>query len=142
MPQLHLLFNHHLTPAQEADAKEHLGAETFFYPSDDIRSLWSQIPPDLTSLSDYLRPIHTWLETQAVVGDFVLIQGDFGACYTMVQASFQLNLIPIYSTTRREAVENQLPDGSTQLTHQFRHVIFRKYANQAQREDKAILRTV
>jgi hypothetical protein len=132
MTQLILLFNHQLTPAQEADAIEHLGVEIFFYPSDEIRRLWSQIPPELTILSDYLRPVYTWLETQSAAGDFVLIQGDFGACYAMVQAAFRMNLIPIYATTRREAVENQLPDGSIQLTHQFRHVKYRKYADHSQ----------
>jgi hypothetical protein len=129
MTQLHLLFNHKLTPAQEADAIDNLGIETSVSPPDDITRLWGQIPPDLASLSDYLKPVETWLADQAAAGDYVLIQGDFGACYRMVQAAFALNLIPIYATTRREAVENHLPDGSIELTHQFRHVIYRKYEN-------------
>ena len=129
MTQLLLLFNHRLTPQQEADAKESLGVQQTISLPADIQQLWGQIPPELTSLSDYLRPVQAWLQYQAAAGDFVLIQGDFGACCSMVHAAFRLNLIPIYATTRREAVEDHLPDGTVQLTHQFRHVIFRKYDN-------------
>jgi len=129
MIRLFLLFNHHLTPAQEADAIENLGIETFVSPPDDITQIWGQIPPDMTGLSDYLKPVEAWLADQAAAGDYVLIQGDFGACYWMVQAAFALNLISIYATTRREAIENHLLDGSIELTHQFRHVIYRGYEN-------------
>ncbi len=127
MTQLFLLFNHRLTPLQEADAITNLGVQQMISPTEDIQRLWCQIPPELTTLSDYLAPVRKWLTDQARPADFVLIQGDFGACCLMVQIVFNLNLIPIYSTTRREAVEEHLPDGSVQLVHQFKHVIFRKY---------------
>lgn len=127
MKTLLLLFNHQLTLPQEADAIDTLGVEDIVSPPDDLRRLWGQIPPELTSLADYLKPVQSWLEKQSKPGDFVLVQGDFGACHWIVQAAFALGLVPIYATTRREAVENHLPDGTVQLTHQFRHVIFRKY---------------
>ena len=127
MTKLFLLFNHHLTPAQKTDAIDTLGIHAFVTPPDNVRRLWSQIPPDLTTLSDYLQPVQSWIEGQTMPGDYVLIQGDFGACHWMVQAAFAMGLVPIYATTRREAIETHLPDGTVQLTHQFRHVIFRKY---------------
>jgi hypothetical protein len=127
MPQLFLIFNHQLTALQETDAKTNLGVRQIIAPSATIHRLWSQIPPELTKLSDYLQPVRDWLTNQSSPGDYVLIQGDFGAVHVMVQTAFQLNLIPIYSTTRREAVEDHLPDGTVRLTHQFKHVTFRKY---------------
>ena len=127
MIKLFLLFNHQLTPTQQTDAIDTLGIDDVVSPPDNIRRLWGQIPPDLTTLSDYLQPVQLWIESQAKPGDYVLIQGDFGACHWMVQAAFSMNLVPIYATTRREAVEIHQPDGTVQLTHQFRHVIFRKY---------------
>jgi probable selenium-dependent hydroxylase accessory protein YqeC len=42
----------------------------------------------------------------------VLIQGDFGACYHVVERAFRLGLVPLYSTTRRIAVEQHLEAGS------------------------------
>ena len=60
-------------------------------------------------------------------GDYALIQGDFGACYIMVNFAFEQGLIPIYSTTVREAIEEPKDDGSVKLVHQFNHQIFRRY---------------
>ena len=93
----------------------------------DLKALWRQIPPDLTEIDNYLEPVKTWLARQSAESDFVLIQGDFGACYIMVQFAFEKGLVPVYSTTRRKAVEEHGNDGSIKLVHQFKHQIFRKY---------------
>ncbi|WP_211232801.1 CRISPR-associated protein Csx20 [Desulfatirhabdium butyrativorans] len=127
MSQLLLLFNHELTLVQKADARQRLGVETFLSPPEEIRALWCQIPPELDHLADYLASVQQWLQTHGKPGDAILIQGDFGACFYMAQAAFSLGLIPVYATTRREAVETPMPDGSIQLTHRFRHAGFRRY---------------
>jgi hypothetical protein len=44
----------------------------------------------------------------------------------MVNFAFEIGLIPVYSTTAREAVE-EYDDGTIKLVHHFRHQIFRKY---------------
>ncbi len=112
---------------QESDARRCLGITVFIDPPADIQTLWGQIPSELAALSDYLLPVQNWLAVHAKPHDCVLVQGDFGACFLIAQMAFRLNLVAIYATTRREAVEEHLPDGSVRLTHQFRHVIFRKY---------------
>jgi len=128
MPRsLFLIFNHEITPVQENDARDSLGIERIICLSPDLKNLWRQIPPDLTEISNYLEPIKTWLARQAVESDYVLIQGEFGACFIMVNFAFEINLIPIYSTTEREAVEERKEDGTINLSHQFRHRIFRRY---------------
>jgi len=74
-----------------------------------------------------------WLKDEYVMQpcaepvNHVLIQGDCGACYILVQVSFRLKLIPIYSTTQRKAVEENGPEGAVRLTHEFKHVLFSKY---------------
>ncbi|MBW2659998.1 MAG: hypothetical protein JRC87_10485, partial [Deltaproteobacteria bacterium] len=45
----------------------------------------------------------------------VLIQGDFGACYLLIQHALNKDYIPIYSTTERKAVERQLEDDQVEL---------------------------
>ena len=60
-------------------------------------------------------------------GDHVLIQGDFGACCLFVQLALEKDLIPIYSTTRREAQETPQPDGTVKTVHHFRHRRFRRF---------------
>ncbi len=124
---LFLLFNHTLTPEQHADAQASLGVGTVVVPSKDIRGLWSNLPPEPEGLFDVLDPIRQWLAGNAQVGDVVLIQGDFGACWLMVQYAREQGLLPIYSTTRRLAEELPQPDGSVKLVHHFRHVRFREY---------------
>ena len=124
---LFLIFNHDITPVQERDARDSLGVQQIINMPPDLKEMWRQIPPDLTEISSYLKPIKNWLALQAAESDYVLIQGDFGACYIMVNFAFEISLIPIYSTTQRDVSEEHKEDGIVNLSHQFRHRIFRKY---------------
>ncbi|QTA92048.1 CRISPR-associated protein Csx20 [Desulfonema magnum] len=121
------VFNHQLTPEQESDARTSIGVGEIIALPPDLKELWGQIPPHLSELGDYLEPVKDWLASRAKAGDYVLIQGDFGACYIMVRFAFENRLIPVYATTKREAVEEHQEDGTVKMIHQFRHQIFRKY---------------
>ena len=125
--RLFLIFNHDITGIQEEDAKQSLGVDTLVDLPPDMKRIWSDIPPGLKEIRGYLQPVMEWLGEHAEEGDFVLIQGDFGACYLMVRFCFENGLVPIYSTSRREAVEEHLPDGSISLNHVFKHKKFRRY---------------
>ena len=126
-PRLFLLFNHKITPLQEEDAYTSLGVRRIVEPPEELLRLWRRIPPDLRKIESFLSPIQDWLTARAEKGDFILIQGDFGACFLMVQFAFEKGFVPIYSTTEREAVEIHGEDGSVTLTHRFQHRIFRRY---------------
>lgn len=127
MPNLFLLFNHQLTAAQRAAAGSDLGVRQIIHPPPEVRSIWSNIPPEETSIFSFLAPVRSWLEAEAGPGDFVLIQGDFGACYLMVNFAFEKGLVPVYSTTSRVAREERQADGGVRLVHTFNHVRYRKY---------------
>jgi hypothetical protein len=127
MTRLFLLFNHSITPTQESDALASLGVSKIVLPPAEIKALWCQIPPDLPEISTYLRPVRQWIETSASPGDYVLIQGDFGACCLMADFAFRQEIVPVYSTTHREMSETLDADGSICLTHRFDHRIFRRY---------------
>lgn len=122
-----LLFNHHLTPDQEQDARRKLGIAKVVEPPKALRELWANVPPELLKLSVYLDPLKEWLAAHALPGDYVLIQGDFGATYLMVISALQCGLVPVYSTTERQATEEPQPDGSIKLSHRFLHKRFRTY---------------
>ncbi len=126
MPTLHLLFSHHLTPEQEQDAKESLKVDRFIYLPKDLQRLFSNVPPDLEDLSEYVKPFVEYLLQNAEVGDYVLIQGDFGLSYRLIQTSLTLGLIPIYATTERETIE-RVENGKTIKISSFRHIRFRRY---------------
>lgn len=127
LPRLFLLFNHKITPLQKADAHASLGVDRIVEPPEDLLQLWRRIPPDLRKIESFLSPIRDWLTARAEKGDYILIQGDFGACFLMVRFAFEKGFVPIYSTTEREAVEAHGEDGSVTLTHRFQHRIFRRY---------------
>ncbi|MBU4186046.1 MAG: CRISPR-associated protein Csx20 [Desulfobacteraceae bacterium] len=126
---LFLIFNHEITPVQESDARGSLGIQQIICLPPDLKTLWRQVPPDLAEISNYLEPVKNWLASAAEKNDYVLIQGDFGACFIMVNFAFEIGLIPIYSTTDREATEEYKQNGVVKLMHQFRHRIFRKYGD-------------
>jgi hypothetical protein len=124
---LFLLFNHRLTERQAEDARTSLGIRSIVEPPAEVRQLWQTVAPDLPAIADYIAPVRNWLAGSASRNDHVLIQGDFGATYLMVQFAFELGLIPVYSTTKRQAEEQHGEDGSVMLTHRFRHCQFRRY---------------
>lgn len=124
---LYLIFNHTFTPAQEADARAALGVERIETMPAAAVAAWGDVPAGAPAIWDHLAPVRDWLRERAAPGDFVLIQGDFGACFLMVRFAFENGFNPIYATTRREATEETQPDGSVRLTHRFRHVRFRAY---------------
>ncbi len=124
---MYLVFNHRFTTGQEAAARGQLGVGRFAPLPPDLRDLWGQVPPDLPELLPYLAPLRQWLAAQAARGDYVLVQGDFGATYLMVRFCLEQGLIPIYATTRREAREEHRPDGSVRMSHRFQHQMFRQY---------------
>lgn len=122
-----LLFNHRLTKKQEMSARQTLNVARIVEPPDDLAQLWRHVPPEQAEIQAYLAPIRQWLTSKASAGDYVLIQGDFGATYLMVAFAMENGYFPIYSTTYRMAVEEDEKDDSVKVTHNFEHRIFRKY---------------
>ena len=127
MRQFIILFNHTLTKQQQDDAKRILGVSGFISPPLHLKEKWRQIPADLDDISAYLSPLIQWLEQEMTTGDFLLIQGDFGASFYIADWAIANGFIPIYSTTKRIARENQHDNGHVSLQHQFYHVHYRKY---------------
>jgi hypothetical protein len=123
------IFNHTLTDAQVDDAREHLGVECIVSPPERLQNLWRQVPADLEGIDGYLAPVKDWLAAEGRPGDFVLVQGDFGATWIMVNHAFKLGLVPVYSTTERQAEETITGDGAVRLVHHFQHRRFRRYGD-------------
>lgn len=122
-----VLFNHQLNDLQRNDARRSLGVAEFVCPPPELQALWRQVPADLEAIAEYLSPLMDWMAKAGQVGDYVLIQGDFGATYMMVNFAFELGLVPVYSTTERQAEETVAEDGAVRLVHTFRHRRFRRY---------------
>lgn len=121
-----LLLNHDMSDPQKQDALS-IGVNNLIRLPSGLKRIWENIPPDVERLGPLLTPVKEWLEANALKNDYALIQGDFGACWIMVNFAFRLKLIPVYSTTERKAIEVKEKNGSIKTVRQFKHVIFRKY---------------
>ena len=126
MNKMFLLFSHTLTKNQKDDAMKSFGIEEFIYLPKDLQELFSNVPNDLKKLSEYLTPIKLFLKQYSKEGDFVLIQGDFGATYILVNFAKSLKLRAVYSTTKRVTQEFE-GDGKIIKKSIFEHERFREY---------------
>lgn len=122
-----LIFSHKLSGEQREDMEKNLKVKEILYLKEDLQKKWSNIPPELESLEEYLSEILYWIDDNFSKGDYILVQGDFGATYIVVEYCKVKELIPIYSTTKRIAIEESLEDGTTRNINHFKHIRFRKY---------------
>ena len=125
MKKMFILISHNLTTEQEKDAKTSLQVDEFIYIKNNI---WQNIPPENENISDLLDDIKKFILKNAKKGDLLLVQGDFGATYILVNFAFQNDLIPIYATSRREVKEKRENEQVVTI-RTFKHIRFRKYDN-------------
>ena len=126
MIKIFTLINHILTQRQLKELNQLYGADCkIIYPPQDIKDYWAQVPPLPILEDNQICEITQWLE-QANKGDVLLVQGDFGATFTIVDYALKKGLIPIQSVTKR--VETEEYDGEKVFKHYiFMHECFRKY---------------
>lgn len=127
MKKMFLLFSHKLNEEQRISAKETLGVEKFICMPEELAKAWGAIPPEPDSIDEYLDIFRQWLREEAGKEDVVLISGDFGASYKMVNWCFANALLPVYVTTKRIMRESEKSDGCMEKVSIFKHVRFRRY---------------
>ena len=129
MKNLFLLFSHSLTEEQKQDAQKSLGVTDFVKLPEDLQAIFSDVPPELETLNEYLKPILEWIAEEANnLEDYILIQGDFGVTYYLVDYCKSANLAtPVYATTKRQSIDEEQADGSIVTKRTFKHVMFREY---------------
>ena len=127
MKQLALLFSHNLTSDQQEDVEKNLKVNIIYSLPDALQKLWSQVPtPQDLDFNLYLEEIKSFLSHSLSRGDYLLIQGDFGATYHMVNYAKEQGFIPIYSVNQRISKE-KLEEGIVKKYSEFKHECFREY---------------
>lgn len=127
MPKLLVLLNHTLTDEQITEAKEKLKVTEIIEPPIRQKNIWSQMPPDENRHNLFTEEIIRWIKESADKGDFILVQGEFGATFTIVDFCLKNCFVPIYATSERKAEEIRNPDGSVEKRIVFKHMGFKKY---------------
>jgi hypothetical protein len=124
--RMFLIFSHRLTDMQKHQAETELGIEEFVYLPENLSQKWSNVPPDIETLDEYLHDLLAWLDGNSSEGDYVLVQGDYGATFMVVTYCLKRKLIPVYATTRR-VVRERNEGGKVITVREFEHVDFRRY---------------
>lgn len=121
--KLILLFSHQLTPQQLKDANEKLQCNEIIYLPKELLYIWQNITPetDIQVFKDFLLK-------NGREGDYILIQGEWGTTYNMVNFVKENNMIPIYSSTARKVIEEKSgSDNRVIKTSIFEHKGFYRY---------------
>ena len=126
MGKMILVFSHKLTQEQKDDAIKNFGVKEFLSLPKELQNIWSNISPDIQTLEKLLEPIKEFIKNNSKKDDVVLVQGDFGAVYIMVNFVKDLELLGVYATTKREVKEYQ-EDGKLIKQSIFKHRRFREY---------------
>lgn len=102
LKKLVLLFSHQLTEQQEIDARNNLKCDEILYMPKDLKEKWKNL-----GIEKDLKEFKLFLDKVTKNGDYVLVQGEWGATYDMVNYCKEKNLVPIYSSTEREVEERK-----------------------------------
>ena len=125
MPITFCLLNHALTQNQLAELNEKFNSTDIVYPEKNLAELWAQIPPEKSN-EEVVEAVVLWLKDKAVSGDLLIIQGEFGSTFTLVDFALKNGLIPLYATTKRIAKESRSGE-TVRREYVFEHVCFKKY---------------
>lgn len=119
--------NHTLSADQKEDAIRVWGELEFIDLDPELKKLWGSIPPDesISGVARYLAPVLNYLARTVELGNIVHVAGDFTAVTLAATVTQQNNGFAVSATTKREAVETVLPDGTTSKQSIFKHVGFR-----------------
>ena len=124
--RMFLLFSHKLTDEQIKDAKENLGVREFIYLPKDLQEKFSNVPPEIEDIKEYSKIFIDFLKNSVREDDYVLVQGDFGVVFNVVEFCKENNLKAVYSTTKRVSKEKEI-DGKIVKISEFKHIRFRRY---------------
>lgn len=121
MRKLLLLFSHKLTEKQLIDVKETLKCDEIIYLPENLKERWQNM-----DIEENLDEFKKFLENLTSEGDYVLVQGEWGATYQIINYCKAKKLIPIYSSTKREVEERKEGESIIKLS-KFKHRGFVKY---------------
>ena len=125
MSKAFCLLNHKLTQNQINELKNKFSIKEILYPEKELSVKWSQIPAIEELSMDVICSVVKWLSS-AQENDVLIIQGEFGSTFMIVDYALKNKLIPVHAVTKRVAKESR--EGETvHREYIFEHVCFRKY---------------
>lgn len=127
MAKAYCLLNHELTENQKNELFGKFYVSQVIYPDEELKSNWAQIPATESFDRKIIVQIINWL-SEAEENDCLIIQGEFGSTFLIVDYALKNNLIPLHAVTKRCSVEEKKGESIIKKI-EFQHVCFRKYMN-------------
>ncbi len=125
MSKAYCLLNHELTQNQISELEAKYKITNITYPSEELSKTWSQIPVTEQLDLSVINSVIGWLAA-ADKDDVLIVQGEFGSTFMIVDFALKNKIIPLYAVTKRVAAEQR--DGEiVSRQYIFEHVCFRKY---------------
>lgn len=119
------LLNHPLTAKQIEELRGKFGVVQIKYPTQELSAQWSQVSATENTDMELIAFVTEWLQS-ARKNDILIIQGEFGTTFMLVDWALKQGLVPLHAVTRRIAKEQQ--NGETvHRQYVFEHICFRKY---------------
>ncbi|MDR9796035.1 CRISPR-associated protein Csx20 [Aeribacillus pallidus] len=122
-----VIMSHKLTEGQKQELYQRFNAESFIDFPEPLKKQWMNIPPVGPWQNEFLKEIKEWLTNQLTKGDKVIVQGEFGATFSLVYWLKKNGYAVYYATTERKVVEEVKPNGTVETIRRFQHVCFREY---------------
>ena len=123
MKKMFVLINHDLTQEQKDQALKSFSIDYIINITDNT---WSNINPADENILYALNTYKKELMLEAEASDILLVQGDFGATYNMINFAKNIGIKTIYATTKR-IFEELTIDGKLVTRREFKHEKFREY---------------
>ncbi|MEL5720922.1 MAG: CRISPR-associated protein Csx20 [Treponemataceae bacterium] len=125
MQRTFCLLNHKLTEGQIKELSDKYNSTHIQYPPDNVKSLWRNLPTDKKLSRQTLSVITEWL-IDANKNDIIILQGEAGYSFALVDYALKRQLLPLHSVTKRVAKE--IYEGEkVHRTYVFEHICFRPY---------------
>ena len=121
-----VLMSHDMSDIQKNDAYENLKVAEIIEAPAEIKAIWGNVDPISDLDISKLDKVISWIKNISEKGDYILVQGEFGATFYIVDYCFKSDLIPVYATSIRRVEETR--EGDRVLTNRvFVHEGYRQY---------------
>ena len=131
--QVFVLISHQLLPEQKQELQNRFGNNSngtttiieLRYLPENLQQIWSNVLYDdkyYTNLNEIIDYVFSILNK----GDYVIVQGNWGYTYKLIEEAKKHNIIPLYAFSVRDSSE-EIINGEVVKTTTFRHQCFVEY---------------
>jgi hypothetical protein len=118
-------LNHGLTERQKAELAVDFACASLIYPPEELAARWRDVSTAKDLILAWLKPFTDWL-AGAQAGDVVVIQGEAGFSFALVDFALQRGLVPVHAVSRRIGKESRNGEKVVRQ-YEFEHICFRRY---------------